>query len=639
LKVGDELLGILDIFTKTRRQFKPWEKEILKYFAHYAATSFQKIALRFEAEKSLKDREKLQKLTEIMLKMTQASAEEELLELLLNGAVDLVGSAKVGISKLDYQTGELKTVAKTHEPDQETKVEMGKGITGSAFSQEKTINVHDVSDPKWKGIYIKYWNDTKSEIAIPILVERVPVRIKTDVRSDGTKNIGVLNLESPEINAFSNEDQERLELIARYTAIRIAKIETDQRLNDLKPIEQALVNERNFDSIINAVIDGITNVLKFEFVNISLVNPERTRIKTEYVSGLSKELSEEFKKLANHDLNPSHSRIDIQADLVRKREIEVPIPEDLRLDQNIFKKFHHKNLLRVFLPMIEPARGMVIGTVEAAYDRRYRKYIYEQDVQILKNFVDYALHALEQRKSGFIDRITHEFRSPIVGIRSNADFLKRRFEELDDDFRNKKFSDVLTDCEILLYQVGELEYILGDRNSQKLKIRRTCVFRDIIIKTVNQLKPIVQEQSFKISNIIYNPDDSKKILVDTDPFKLNQVVYNLLINSIKYADKDPAKFKIEIELMEDKNYFTIKFKDWGIGIDKKHNYDIFREGFRCPEAWRMDVNGTGLGLTISKIIMLQLDGDLILQNNKNPTEFHLKLPKQIKQKKLKENFK
>ena len=132
---------------------------------------------------------------------------------------------------------------------------------------------------------------------------------------------------------------------------------------------------------------------------------------------------------------------------------------------------------------------------------------------------------------------------------------------------------------------------------------------------------------FDFNEIKYHYGGNNKIIISTDPFKLNQVVYNLLINSIKYSENEPNKFRILIELDETKDFITIKFKDWGIGISDQYITDIFTEGFRCPEAYSMDVAGAGLGLSISKTIMQKLGGSLLLVRRAKPTEFHIKLPK------------
>ncbi len=181
----------------------------------------------------------------------------------------------------------------------------------------------------------------------------------------------------------------------------------------------------------------------------------------------------------------------------------------------------------------------------------------------------------------------------------------------------------------MLYQVGLLEYRLGGKR-QPSKPKLTNVFRDIIIKTIHQIvRPALRRKGIPLTKVGYNPGDSSKIVIVVDNVKLSQVVYNLLNNALKYAKSDPSEFKLSIEVDANRlrDDFVIKFKDWGIGIEKGYEEMIFEEGFRTPEAMKMDVNGSGIGLTIARRIMEELGGDLKLINNQEPTEFHVILPR------------
>lgn len=154
----------------------------------------------------------------------------------------------------------------------------------------------------------------------------------------------------------------------------------------------------------------------------------------------------------------------------------------------------------------------------------------------------------------------------------------------------------------------------------------SLIVRDIIIKTINQLKPTIIAKGFSIYDIEY-PEIYNRISIFTDKAKVNQVVYNLLTNSIKYAKKDPNQFKIILEIHDRYDELCINFKDWGAGIKFEDRNKIFEEGFRSKEAVQSDVVGSGLGLTIARNIMRQFGGDLVLINLYKPTEFQMILPK------------
>ena len=628
LTIQEKMIGILDVFTNKSYIFKKEEKQLLGTLANYAVSSFKKIKSLREKEEIDNEREKLQKLTNIIHDMTAASQTNKIWKLLKKGAEELVESKYIWIGRWNHLNGELKLVEANQSSKNLIKLKFGKGIITQVINHEKPIIVSNTSNTNVQGInyYIQTWNDTQSELAIP-LVDSVLIRERTEVKKIGSKIIGVLNIESTKANAFSTKDKERLSLLARHAAIRLEKLNFFLKTYAIREIEQKITESQSFNEIINIILKGIRDVLEFEWINISLVNPERTEIKSEYVVGISKEQEERFKKEAINCLESQ----DIHADIVRTKNIEVPDNNDPRLDPEIFQNYEHQDLIRVFIPMIEPSSNLVIGTVEAGYKRKYRKYIYEQDITILRSFIDYAVRALERKKSGLIDKITHELKSPIVGIKANASFLQTRFSDvrIAPQLITIKIEDIITDCELLTYQIRQFDYFSGRRNTNQIKQEKTIVFRDIIIKTIHQLKFHLQhEYGFSINNIVYHKNDIKRIVIFTDKTKLNQVVYNLFMNAFKYAEKDSTLFKIVLEIEEDNKFFTIKFKDWGIGIREEDENKIFEEGFRSPEVIAT-VGGSGLGLTISKTIMKQLGGDLKLVNNYKPTEFDVILPKKL----------
>ncbi len=624
LKIQQEVIGILDIFTKDIRRFQAWEKEIFLSIANYATLSLAKIKLLEENidQKNKLDNltEKLRKLTKIMLDITNATKIDQLYQLLLEGALKLVTPAKIMIFRLDYRTGKLNVVKTNSTSYQKRVAKYGEGVIGKALERNQPTLMSDTNKLPYNKDYIAYWQETKSVLIIPILIDKIQVRVGTKIE-EGSKAIGVLNLESPEVSGFDESDQDLLLSLARHAAIEIERIRSEKKVLHLRKIEQKIANEQNYEKIIEAVLQGITETLKFEIVNISLVNQERTHIKSEYVRGISESQISKFKIKADHSLLSN----DIQADIVRTKIIEVPSKDDWRFDQVIYQEFAHQNLIRVFIPMIEAISNLVIGTVEAGYNRKYRKYIYEWDVQILESFVYVAVQALERRKSVWLDRITHELKAPTVGIRANASFLQRRLNQIDQSLICIKLNDIMADSKMLIYQIKQLESFWRGSNYKSEEIERVLVIKNVVIKTINQFKSIINERGLPILNI-KTPRDNRDIqlAIYTDKILLNQVVYNLLMNSIKYAEEDPEKFKIVVDIKENRgNFLKLSFKDWGIGIQDEYKEKIFEEGFRESAAMRKNVSGSGLGLFISRKIMRGMKGDLQLINNYKPTEFLL----------------
>jgi GAF domain-containing protein/anti-sigma regulatory factor (Ser/Thr protein kinase) len=602
--------GILEVYShKKKRAFNSWHKRQFKVLASNASLALE----------TLTSRRQTKRLTEIYEEITASRREDELVELCLKRSLELVGSDRGWISRLDSRTGQLTTAIASDSSSSSFRLRPKIRFSGLVMSKEKPIRV-GVRQPDSSGFYDPFWPDTQSELIVPMLISNAEVRVGADVEHV-SKSVGVINIESAAQNAFSQADEDVLYSLARQTATIIEKLDFDQKLAKLRHIAKEILNKRGSDETIRIVLRAITETLGFNYVHMTLVQPELNRIKTEYVIGIPDKEVAEFKRLGVCSLDSD----DIKAEILKSKRIEVPDVDDKRFDAQIYKRFRQDHLIRVFIPMIVSAGNRPIGTIEAGYNRE-RKYIYERDVQILVGFVDYIVQALEQRRRGLLEKINHEFTSPVVGIRSNASYLRRHIKEMSEELICHKLDDISTDCQILQYQLGNLEYILG-RSPQIRKRELTEVYRDIIIKTLSQLKPLVAERGFDVSRLEYRHEDVHRVKLWVDKARLNQVVYNILVNSIKYAEKEPGSFCIRITADETPQNFILKFKDWGIGIERAYEEKIFDEGFRAPGAIEKHVSGSGLGLTIARETMKKLGGDLRLVNNKKPTEFHLILPK------------
>jgi GAF domain-containing protein len=387
LMVGDELIGMIDIYTKHERQFDQWEREFFGIFANYAALSISEFA----------SRARLLGLNKLMGAMTEVRSVDELLRIFLGGALALVRTNRGSISRLDLKTGELRRVLDLGDPPHLRTLQWGEGVTGWALERGEPVNVADVTSPEWKSVYIEFWPDTRSELAIPIVVRDAQVRVGIEPQR-GTKPIGVLNVESPRVQAFSEAEADLLWSLAQHAAIVIERLEFDDRLARLRASENRMGQLDTVEEVAQEILDAVSQTLGYDFVNISLVNAEKKSIKTEFLLGIPEERYEEFKRMADHSLESD----DIQAHIVRQGIAEVPpqrvdAGSPFSFDDNIYNQFGHERLIRLFVPMRLPQGNRVVGTIEAGYNQTYRRFIYERDVNMLQGFADYAALALDQK--------------------------------------------------------------------------------------------------------------------------------------------------------------------------------------------------------------------------------------------------
>ncbi len=123
------------------------------------------------------------------------------------------------LQRLDTKTKELVDVAGVgyEEGREDVHVRLGEGVTGRVAKTGKSLLIDDLTDEKWKDIYIDVMaGDMRSELAVPLKREK--------------KVWGVLNVESPELKAFDENDRLLLQTIADQIMIALRTAEEQSEL-------------------------------------------------------------------------------------------------------------------------------------------------------------------------------------------------------------------------------------------------------------------------------------------------------------------------------------------------------------------------------------------------------------------------
>lgn len=116
-----------------------------------------------------------------------------------------------------------------------------------------------------------------------------------------------------------------------------------------------------------------------------------------------------------------------------------------------------------------------------------------------------------------------------------------------------------------------------------------------------------------------------------DELRIKQILINVLNNAIKYTDKGTITFGLSWEQTEpDSMLLKIRVTDTGIGMKEeelKHIFDAFQ---RLDEKRNQSVEGTGLGMTITKQLMELMGGKISVRSKYGKgTTFYLELPQEI----------
>ena len=203
LRRKGRVIGALNLLTDTPNQFTETDEAMLRQFGAYVAVSIEN-ALLIEHDRDYTAT--LQTLAEIAHEFSAILDLDALLTRLAQLTRRVIDYRTFGIFLLNEETGELEMKAAVRYGDRVNvpRVKLGHGLVGYAALHQEVVLVPDVSkDPR----YIKVVDDARSELVIPLMVH--------------DRCIGVFDLESPELDAFTRSHAEILTLLASQAAVAI----------------------------------------------------------------------------------------------------------------------------------------------------------------------------------------------------------------------------------------------------------------------------------------------------------------------------------------------------------------------------------------------------------------------------------
>ena len=211
-------IGALNVLSHNRDQFSASDLALLRQFGAHVAVALVNARL-FEHSRS--DAEAFEMLSEIGREVASILELDELFARIAQLMRRVIDYRTFGILLLNEERGELEMqfAVQYGEKVKVPRVRLGEGLVGYAALHKEAVLVPDVSqDPR----YIPLVPDVRSELVIPMLLK--------------DRCIGVLDLESPELDAFTKRDVEILTLLASQAAVAIenARLYETVRANEIR---------------------------------------------------------------------------------------------------------------------------------------------------------------------------------------------------------------------------------------------------------------------------------------------------------------------------------------------------------------------------------------------------------------------
>ena len=215
--------------------------------------------------------------------------------------------------------------------------------------------------------------------------------------------------------------------------------------------------------------------------------------------------------------------------------------------------------------------------------------------------------AANEAKTSFLSNMSHEIRTPINAILGMNEMILR--EEENDEII--AYSENIRNAGHTL--LGLINDILDFSKIEAGKIEIIPVDYDlssVINDLVTMIKTRADEKGLELA--LHVDRDIPKLL-HGDEVRLKQIITNILTNAVKYTEKGSVTFSMsstKIASRPDHVILNVSVKDTGVGIREEDMEKLFSKFDRLDEEKNRNIEGTGLGMSITRSLLDMMDSSL-----------------------------
>ena len=235
----------------------------------------------------------------------------------------------------------------------------------------------------------------------------------------------------------------------------------------------------------------------------------------------------------------------------------------------------------------------------------------KEQTQALQDALMQAQHA-NKAKTTFLSNMSHDIRTPMNAI---IGFTTIAVSHIDNKEQVKEcLQKVLSSSNHLLSLINDI-LDMSRIESGKVQIKeQECNISELMHNLVNIIQPQVKAKQLELFIDTFEVANENVI---ADSLKLNQVFINLLSNAVKYT---PAGGTITFRIMQKTTFrhgygdYIFIVKDNGIGMSKEFVKHIFEPFEREATTTQTGIQGTGLGMAITRNIVEMMNGTISVES-------------------------
>lgn len=278
--------------------------------------------------------------------------------------------------------------------------------------------------------------------------------------------------------------------------------------------------------------------------------------------------------------------------------------------------------VRVRFPVIFLAEAAVaiLLKINMTKSELYKDQLIRQNINYKKK-----AEAANKAKSDFLANMSHEIRTPINAILGNDELILRESTEKDILDYAKNIKNSSKSLLALINDILDFSKIeSGKQSIIPVEYKPDTLFND----SYNLVSMRAAEKNLAFTVDI---DDRIPSILFGDEIRIRQICANLLTNAVKYTKSGSILFKTYAErTKQDWINLVIEVKDSGIGISKENQEHIFDSFLRVDEKKNKNIEGTGLGLVITKQLVMLMQGRIDVDSTLGKgSTFCVRIPQRV----------
>lgn len=265
----------------------------------------------------------------------------------------------------------------------------------------------------------------------------------------------------------------------------------------------------------------------------------------------------------------------------------------------VISLFMSKKISRPIRKMNDSAKKLSKGD----YNIVFEKCGYEEldELADTLNKATKSLERTDEVKRELIANVSHDLKTPLTMIKAYSEMIR----DLSGDNKEKREQHL----QVIIDETDRLTRLVNDMmDLSKVESGIVTINKENI--NFSELASSLIDR-IKLSNIDteHNIEYSipKDLYVYADKTKIEQVLYNLIINAIKHSGE--GKRNILVKVTATQKRVKVEVIDDGVGISKEDLEHIWDRYYKASESFTRNVQGSGLGLSIVKNILIKNSSD------------------------------